>query len=339
MTISLGRLEKVDLRHIWENEATAFTPWLAREENLALLSEAIGLELELEAQEKSVGPFSADILCKDLDTDSWVLIENQLERTDHKHLGQLLTYAAGLKAVSIVWVAQRFTEEHRSALDWLNEITDDRFNFFGLEVELWRIGNSPVAPKFNVISKPNDWSKTVLREAKRVEQDSLTETKKLQYQFWKALEEYLLQQNAPFRIRKPSAQHWTTVSVGKSGFHLVLVLNTKLNEVRIDLIINHSDAKGYFRALESQKSNIEQELGEPLSWFFLEGKKRSSITLHKPGFELQDQSQWPATQAWFLAKIGRMRSVFASRIKDIEPEAWNTDLDSEEERPEEHELY
>src|SRR5690606_3890406 len=122
----------------------------------------------------------------DLDTDSWVLIENQLERTDHKHLGQLLTYAAGLKAVSIVWVAQSFTEQHRSALDWLNDITDDRFNFFGLEVELWRIGDSPVAPKFNVISKPNDWNKTIFQVAKRVEQGSLTETKNLQYQFWKA---------------------------------------------------------------------------------------------------------------------------------------------------------
>jgi len=137
----LGRLERVDLRTVWANEAGAFTPWLAKEENLKLLGDTIGIELELEAQEKNVGPFRADILCRDTATDDWVLIENQLERTDHGHLGQLLTYAAGLKAVTLVWVAQRFAEEHRAAIDWLNEITDESLNFFGLEVEAWRIGD------------------------------------------------------------------------------------------------------------------------------------------------------------------------------------------------------
>src|SRR5882724_4545695 len=152
---SLGRLQKIDLREAWLSEASDFTPWLAEPENLKLLGEAIGIELECEAQEKDVGPFRADILCKDTTTDSWVLIENQLERTDHCHLGQLLTYAAGLTTVTIVWLAQRFTEEHRAALDWLNERTDEKINFFGLEVELWKIGDSPIAPKFNVVCKPN----------------------------------------------------------------------------------------------------------------------------------------------------------------------------------------
>src|SRR5438132_14411087 len=172
---SLGRLKKVDLREVFSSEAGDFTPWLAQEENLSLLGETIGIDLELEAQEKDVGPFRADILCKDTATESWVLVENQLERTDHTHLGQLLTYAAGLQAVTIVWIAPRFTDEHRATLDWLNEITDDRFNFFGLEIELWRIGTSPVAPKFNVVSQPNDWSKTVAAGAAQVEKESLTE--------------------------------------------------------------------------------------------------------------------------------------------------------------------
>jgi hypothetical protein len=121
----LGRLERVELRNVWISEATSFTPWLARPENMAVLAETLGVDLELEAQEKAVGPFRADILCKDIGTDRWVLIENQLERTDHTHLGQLLTYASGLEAVTIVWIAARFTEEHRSTLDWLNKITDD----------------------------------------------------------------------------------------------------------------------------------------------------------------------------------------------------------------------
>src|SRR5688500_16692480 len=139
---TLGRLQSVDLRSVWASECTHFTPWLAQAENLELIGEAIGVELELEAQEKRVGPFRADILCKDTITNSWVLIENQIEPTDHCHLGQLLTYAAGLQAATIVWVAGKVREEHRAALDWLNEITGERFNFFGLEIELWRIGDS-----------------------------------------------------------------------------------------------------------------------------------------------------------------------------------------------------
>lgn len=139
--IALGKLEKVDPRTVWTSESEHFTPWLAQPENLSLLGDAIGIELELEAQEKNVGLFRADILCKDTATDHWVLIENQLEKTDHVHLGQLLTYASGLKAVSIVWVARKFTEEHRSALDWLNEITDDQFNSLALR---WSSGASAI---------------------------------------------------------------------------------------------------------------------------------------------------------------------------------------------------
>ena len=118
----LGRLERVDdLRKTWATEDQDFTPWLARSENLAVLAETLRLELETEAQEKKVGLFRADILCKEVGSDAWVLIENQLERTDHTHLGQLMTYAAGLDAVTVIWIAASFTDEHRAALDWLND--------------------------------------------------------------------------------------------------------------------------------------------------------------------------------------------------------------------------
>jgi hypothetical protein len=190
---TLGRLEKIDVREYWKREDSDFTPWLAEAENIQLLGETIGLELEVEAQEKQVGPFRADILCKDTASENWVLIENQLERTDHVHLGQLLTYAAGLNAVTIVWIAARFTEEHRAALDWLNEISNESFNFFGLEIELWRIGKSAVAPKFNIISKPNDWSKSVIGAAQSIQSASLTEAKKLQQEYWEAFREYVLE--------------------------------------------------------------------------------------------------------------------------------------------------
>ena len=140
MNNQLGRLQRVSLRDIWQHEASDFTPWLAKEENLALLGETLSLELELEGQEENVGPFKADILCKDTLSGQFVLIENQLERTDHSHLGQLITYAAGLEAVTIVWIADRFTDEHRAALDWLNEISDDSAHFFGLELNSGGLG-------------------------------------------------------------------------------------------------------------------------------------------------------------------------------------------------------
>jgi len=180
----LGRLEEVDLRAAWASESGDFTPWLAEDENIALLGDTIGLQLEIESREKGVGPFRADILCRETGTDRRVLIENQLERTDHSHLGQLLTYAAGLKTVTVVWIAERFTEEHRAALDWLNEITGEQFSFFGLEIELWRIGDSPVAPKFNIVCEPNDWTKPLPHE--------VSDTQLLQQEYWDGLKTLLL---------------------------------------------------------------------------------------------------------------------------------------------------
>jgi len=197
----LGLLEQVDLKNVWNNEPKEFTPWLAKSENLQLLGDAVGIELELEAQEKNVGPFRADILCKDTVNNQWVLIENQIERTDHTHLGQLLTYASGLKVVTIVWIARWFTDEHRAALDWLNEITDSRFNFFGLEIELWRIGDSPIAPKFNIVSQPNDWSKTVAAGASQVE-NTLTESRLLQREFWSAFRDFVKDKDSRIKTTK-----------------------------------------------------------------------------------------------------------------------------------------
>jgi len=157
----LGRIETVQVREIWKDEARDFTPWLAQAGNLALLGDAVGMDLELEGVEKAVGPFSADILCRNARDDRWVLIENQLECTDHTHLGQIITYAAGLDAPTTIWASTGFREEHRAALDWLNQATDETTHFFGVEVSLVRIAGSVPAPIFDVVAKPNDWSKTV----------------------------------------------------------------------------------------------------------------------------------------------------------------------------------
>ena len=313
----LGKLEKVDLKTIWENEAYNFTPWLAQKENLELLGDTIGIELELEAQEKNVGPFRADILCKNTSDESLILIENQLERTDHKHLGQLLTYAAGLQSVVIVWVASKFTEEHRKALDWLNDITDERFSFFGLEVELWKIGNSPAAPKFNIISQPNNWSKTVARAAKNLDNQETSETKGLQYRYWQNFISYLENSSSKLRPQAPTPKHWLTFSIGRSGFHVNALLNTVTNRIGVELVIADKDGeKSFYHLLAKDKEAIEREMGSDLEWRENPEKSRSSILLFFSADPSEEQN-WASQNDWLKNTLEKFDSVFRQRIKNL----------------------
>jgi len=328
--LKLGRLEKVDLRTVWNSESDEFTPWLAQEENLKLLGDTIGMELELEAQEKDVGPFRADILCKDTATDNWVLIENQLEKTDHTHLGQLLTYAAGLKAVTIIWIAKKFTEEHRAALDWLNEITDDRFNFFGLEVELWEIGDSPVAPKFNIVSKPNDWSRTVAASASQVRNAPLTESKKLQREYWVAFNEYVKENSNIIKPTKPLPQHWMNIAIGKSGVRLSAVASLydsvaqtySSHEIRAELVIDDMNSKSYFDQLYSEKEQIESEFGESLIWHNPPDARMCRIYVRK-STNIENKKDWPEQHQWLLKKLEGLYNVFHDRIRNLKPNVVN----------------
>ena len=313
----LGKLEKVELREIWQTEGQDFTPWLAQEKNLEMLGEAIGIELELEAQEKDVGPFRADILCKNTEDDSLVLIENQIERTDHKHLGQLLTYAAGLQSVTIVWVASKFTEEHRAALDWLNEITDERFRFFGLEVELWRIGNSAAAPKFNIVSKPNNWSKTVSQAAKDILEQTTSETKILQYRYWQKLTEYLEENNSKLRPQDSRPKHWQIFTIGRSGFHLAALLNTRENKIGVELCItDKNEEKAFYHLLEKDKTSIEAEMGCILEWKENPEKTQSKIALFKNS-NPTDESNWQSQHEWLKNTIEKFDAVFRKRIRNL----------------------
>jgi hypothetical protein len=324
-TTALGHLERVDLREVWQNEAEDFTPWLAREENIGLLGDAIGIDLEVEAKEKDVGPFRADILCKDTATSNWVLIENQLERTDHSHLGQLLTYAAGLQAVTIIWIAQRFTEEHRATLDWLNEITDDRFNFFGLEIELWRIGTSSIAPKFNVVCKPNDWSKTVAAGVAQVEKESLTDARRLQVDFWTAFRSHVEEHGKHVKPTKALPQNWMNIALGRSGFRLAAVASlwdsvaetSDSHELRAEAVIETNDSKTHFAKLEAQKAQIETEMGEPLTWHNPANTRMCRIYLRKPA-NINDRGQWPDYHAWLLQKLEALHKIFGQRVRQLD---------------------
>ena len=312
---SLGFLKKVDVRHIWQTEAQHFTPWLAQ--NLDILAETLDMELEIEAQEKNVGPFRADILCRDTLDKSWVLIENQLERTDHLHLGQLLTYASGLKAVTIIWISTHFTEEHRSALDWLNNITDDQFKFFGLEVELWQIRDSPVAPKFNIVSKPNDWSRSVGQAARQIETGTLTDIKAAQLEFWTQLAEKL-KENSHIRPQKPMPQHWAVFRIGRSGFHISGLHNTRDKCIGVELYIDHQNAKDFYNQLYAQKNDIEAEIGHELIWKELPNKSASRIILYLRDVDPMDRSRWDEYQDWLIKYIEAFDRTFRNRIRNLE---------------------
>ena len=159
--MKLEKLKKIDLRKAWNHEATDFTNCLAEEENLSLLSDEIGTDIKLIQTEASVGKFSVDILAEEENTGRKIIIENQLEMTNHEHLGKIITYASGYDAEIIIWIIKDVRDEHKQAVDWLNEHTDDKINFFAIKMELWQIGNSPFAPKFQIISKPNDWAKAI----------------------------------------------------------------------------------------------------------------------------------------------------------------------------------
>ena len=324
MTQKLGRLEKVELRTQWLNEATEFTPWLAKPENIEILGETLDMDLEVEAQERSVGQFRADILCKEIGTsDHWVLIENQLESTDHRHLGQLLTYAAGLQAVTIVWIAAKFSEEHRAALDWLNKITDTAsVRFFGVEVELWRIGVSEPAPRFNIVSKPNDWSQSVKQAARAIDDDELTDTRIKQREYWGALMVVLNEKKGPVRgNKKPQPQSWMGFPTGRSGVHVNPVMITPKKKIRAEIYLGRANAKAFFWLLKAQSAAIEQELGYALEWEELPAGQDSRIAIYLDADPL-NESDWGRQHTWLADRLNDLHRVFASRVRELNPADW-----------------
>ena len=320
----LGRLAPVDLRDVWASEASDFTPWLAMEENLSILGRTLGIDLELEAQERAVGPFRADILCKDINTGAWVLVENQLERTDHGHLGQLLTYASGLEAVTIIWISKRFAEEHRSTLDWLNRITDDSIRLFGLEVELWRIGDSPAAPKFNVVSKPNDWSRSVAQAKRAIDESELSEVRIMQRDYWTAFLEALEKSAGPVSgNRKPQPKSWMSYPIGRTEMNLGTVMNRPEKRIYAQLYLKTKHAKAFFHLLREQKPEVEKGFGLPLEWEELPERQDCRIAVYLDSADPEDRSDWAHQHEWLAKSLNRMHKVFAERVKALDPDDWN----------------
>ena len=307
--MELGILKTVAPRQKWINEARDFTPWLSN--NIEELGSALGLELEVENIEVAVGPYSADILAKDTGTGQYVVIENQLEKTNHDHLGKSITYASVLDASTIIWVATDFTPEHKKAVDWLNDHTSDNISIYGVQLELWQIDNSRAAVKFNVVCKPND---AVMRVARAIATDELTESKRFQFEFWTKFRDKLAVTRAIPSLQTPRPQYWFDVTLGKSNIHLSNTCNTDQNTVGIRVYIGSRIVDTMLPYLESRKAEIETELGEVLTWNPNPDNRDKVITLTKTT-DFRNEKQVDEALDWLVQKTIHFRTVFAKIIR------------------------
>ena len=324
MQEELGRLVPIELRKIWETEHQDFTPWLAKEENLDLLGETLNMELELEKEDMPVGDFKADIVCRNSENDTRVLIENQLEVTDHKHLGQILTYAAGLDVHTVIWIAKEFRDEHRAALDRLNEMRDERFRFFGIEIKVWQFGNSdsaPRAPQFEIVSKPNDWSRSVDQRAERAKSENLTDTQLLQKNFWENFSKYLVNKKSPIELKNPQPKARMTFATGKADFSFDAILHKSKKHIRIQLTMLKENATAHFNLLKDQSEEIEAKLGK-LEWEENPGKKSSVIRLYKKETDLTNETDWGTHHEWLKEKLELFDEVFRPLIQELDADDW-----------------
>lgn len=308
---SLGSLEPVDLRAIWPDEARDFTPWLAREENLRRLSDALNLELELDRVEVAVGPYSADIVATDASSNTKVVIENQLEKTNHDHLGKVLTYASGLEARILIWIAKKFTEEHRQTFDYLNECTSGRLRLYGVEVEVLRIGNSLPAPHFRLVSTPNDYVAAAHNATAAV-----SDTKSLYLEFWTGFRDFCRTEGETFSLQTPRPQHWYTVSIGRSGFSISLTTSTMHNRIGCELYLRGPSAKQSFRRLKEGQKDIEAALGG-LDWQELPEGQDCRIVDYLRDFDPANRPDWERGFRWLKKRAEEFKNIFAPRVRAL----------------------
>ncbi len=321
----LGTLESVSLTTYWSNE-DAFTKWLA--ENISLLSDELGLgDLEVVGTFIKVGSFEADVVCKN-DQDNFVVIENQFKRTDHGHLGQVLTYAGGLPASAVIWIAERFHPQHRAALDWLNGRTNEGTDFYGIEVELLRIGQSLPAPCFTVVAKPNEFSKVTRTGVVT----AISPEKQLELDFWNGLRDYLNQKSDIIREKgkinprqpDPLRKNYTIVRLGQELEYFPIAVRWDPSELRVLVHLEGEHKVDYFDELHRDRGEIEQEIRrycegvEPLDWRRPAGphEKAGRISVCRSA-DINDKNKWPEYYEWLRPRLEAFYEVFQPRLKAI----------------------
>ncbi|MFZ1801667.1 MAG: DUF4268 domain-containing protein [Candidatus Saccharimonas aalborgensis] len=302
--IELSKLVQIPLREVWKHEALDFTQWLALPENIQNLSETIGVDITNTQTEVGVGQFHVDILAED-EIGRKIVIENQLEPTNHDHLGKIITYASGLQAEVIVWIVERAREEHEQAVNWLNENTTENANFFLLQIEAWKIGDSKPAPRFNIVAKPNDWAKVVKQSASG---NAISDLKLQQQAFYERMCEYGKEHARHIKSwRNARPQHWHSIRIGSSQAHLDATINSREQQVGMELWI--ADNKDLFHKLFTKKDEIEEKLGFQLDWQELPDKKGSRVFIAKSG-DFLDATESEELIKWLVETADNFSKVF-----------------------------
>lgn len=307
--MKLGKFTEVNVRDLWKHEQYDFSAWLAKEENIAELGDLIGLSLVDVNTEVYVGAYRCDLVAKDETTGTKVIIENQLESTNHDHLGKIITYASGLDAKVIVWVVKEAREEHRSAIEWLNNNTLSDIAFFLIEIHAYKIGDSLPAAKFEMVEKPNDFIKNSKGSNSNGE---LNKSQAERLEFWEQFNTVVLEKGKPFSIRKASTDHWYDVALGITGVHISITLVNKASIVGVEVYIH--DDKALFDALLEKKETIEEQTGMTFCWERLDGKKASRIKYSIPGLDFDDHSNYHDLMVEVVDKVVIMRNVFKKYI-------------------------
>ena len=303
--MKLGKIKEVDIRDVWKHEQYDFSKWLASEENISELGDTLNLSLTDIQTEQFVGSYRCDIICKDDVTGKSVLIENQLEQTNHDHLGKIITYASGLNASVVVWIVAEAREEHASAIEWLNKHTDDDVAFFLIEIHAYRIGDSDPAPMFKIIEQPNDFARSVKAAVTKGE---LSEAQIKRQEFWTQFNEVLDSRGKPFNKRKATTDHWYSVGIGSSRCYISIDLVNKQHKMRIGFWIPND--KSLFDSLLENKNEIEQSVGQTLDWDRLEGKKASVICAEIPGLNFNKQDNYPELMNKAIDMVLSFRDAF-----------------------------
>ena len=312
--VEVTSITKVDLREVWQREDKDFTPWLA--DNLQALGTALGMELELEGIEARVGSFSVDVLATEVSTNRSVVIENQLEQTDHDHLGKVLTYAAGHNSGVVIWIAKEIREEHRQALDWLNQRTDRDTDFFGVLVELRRIDQSRAAYNFEVVARPNHWRKSTVRGTGS---RPTSQREEAYLSFFQSLIDRLRTDHSFTNASASQPQSWFDFRTGTRGLRYSANFS-RSRRVRTNLYIDTGDAienERLFDALAARKATIEHALGEELSWERLDNRRASRVSLDRNGSIDDSEKDLKATEDWFVESLLKFKDILGPILPEI----------------------
>ena len=303
--MKLGKLTEVEVRDLWKHEQYDFSEWLSKEENIEYLNDILSFTLVDVQKEATVGMYRCDILAKDETTGVKVIIENQLEASNHDHLGKIITYASGLDATVIVWIVKEAREEHRSAIEWLNNHTDENIGFFLIELHAYRIGDSLPAPKFEIIEQPNDFIKANKSNSNNSEESQRALERK---EFWTLFNQKIIEKGKPFNVRKATTDHWYHVAIGTSEAYVGISLANKDGIIDVGLYIR--DNKELFDRLFQQKDEIEQLLGFPIIWERQDNNKDSRIKYTIEGLNFDDHSNYEALMNASIDAAVKMRDVF-----------------------------